>query len=131
MLKKVTILFTLITLCLGTVPVGAEVVGDSEKAIVMQSDAGDLFSTDGVKIGEAYPNPAESFIELKYAISDPDVRVKVVFHNLLGVRVSEHTLKTGDSILTLSTEKFIPGVYFYTVNVNDQNVVTKKLIVKR
>ncbi|MGB5930122.1 MAG: T9SS type A sorting domain-containing protein [Cyclobacteriaceae bacterium] len=118
-------------LCFGFTPVHTGVSKVNDGVVVVQNNAGSLFDADGVKIGEAYPNPAESFIELKYAISNPDVRVKVVFHNLLGVRVSEHTLKAGDSSLTLSTEKFIPGVYFYTVNIDDQNVVTKKLIVKR
>lgn len=100
-------------------------------ADIMQPATQDLFDQDGIRISEAYPNPAESFIELKYAITNPDARVKILFHNVLGVRVAEHTLKVGESSFTMSTEKFISGIYFYTLNVNDQNVITKKLVVKK
>ncbi|MFA0963066.1 T9SS type A sorting domain-containing protein [Roseivirga sp. BDSF3-8] len=130
MLKKFFILVGFIALCSGFTPYQTE-SAERDPNINLGLTDNDLFEAEGIKIGDIYPNPAERFIELKYTISDPGTRVKILFHNVLGVRMAEHSLDAGKSSLLVSTEKFIPGIYFYTLNVNDQNVITKKLVVKK
>lgn len=96
-----------------------------------KSDDNWLYVSDQVTISNIYPNPASDNASLNYIFYDAQTSVKVVVRNVLGSVVGEYTLSAQERQLTLPVDRFIPGVYFYTLWVNNKSVVTKKLIVKR
>lgn len=96
-----------------------------------KSDDNWLYVSDQVTISNIYPNPASDNASFNYIFYDAQTNVKVVVRNVLGSVVGEYTLSAQERQLTLPVDRFIPGVYFYTLWVNNKSVVTKKLIVKR
>ncbi|WP_250631519.1 T9SS type A sorting domain-containing protein [Rhodoflexus caldus] len=96
-----------------------------------KSDDNWLYVSDQVTISNIYPNPASDNASFNYIFYDAQTSVKVVVRNVLGSIVGEYTLSAHERQLTLPVDRFIPGVYFYTLWVNNKSVVTKKLIVKR
>jgi hypothetical protein len=96
-----------------------------------KSDDNWLYVSDQVTISNIYPNPASDYASFNYIFYDQQTNVKVLVRNVLGSIVGEYTLSAQERQLTLPVDRFIPGVYFYTLWVNNKSVVTKKLIVKR
>ncbi|MCS7019253.1 MAG: T9SS type A sorting domain-containing protein [Cytophagales bacterium] len=96
-----------------------------------KSDDNWLFVNDQVAISNIYPNPASDHVSLNCIFYDAQTQVKVVFRNVLGSIIAEFTLAPHERQWVLPVDKFIPGVYFYTLWINNKSVVTKKLVVKR
>ena len=90
-----------------------------------------LFANRDINIHDVYPNPAEDFAVVEYNIINSDVDVKLVLHNVLGSIVSEYKLPLLEKKLKLSTEDLNPGVYFYTLYIDNDGVMTRKLVVKK
>jgi hypothetical protein len=96
-----------------------------------KSDDNWLYVSDQVVVSNIYPNPASDNVSFNYIFYDAQTSVKVVVRNVLGSMVGEYMLSAQERQLTIPVERFIPGVYFYTLWVNNKSVVTKKLIIKR
>ncbi|WP_448518211.1 T9SS type A sorting domain-containing protein [Rhodoflexus sp.] len=96
-----------------------------------KSDDNWLYVSNQVKVSNIFPNPASDVASFNYVFYDSQTNVKVVIRNVLGSVVGEYTLSPQELQLTIPVDRFIPGVYFYTLWVNDKSIATKKLIVKR
>ena len=92
---------------------------------------GILFSQDGIQVGNAYPNPASTEATIDYTLPSFDGTAKVTVHNLLGNKLLEAELKTGQTNLKLSTDRLKNGIYFYSLYLNGQEMVTKKFVVRK
>lgn len=96
-----------------------------------KSDDNFLYVSDQVTVSNIYPNPASEVASFNYIFYDANTNVKVVIRNVLGSVVGEYNLPPQERHLTVPVDKFIPGVYFYTLWVNNKSMATKKLVVKR
>lgn len=77
----------------------------------------------------AYPNPASDNVTIEHFIPSISSGAQLVIRNIAGVVV--HTSSIGQSNKTiLSLETFNSGIYFYSIEVNNKSILTKKLIVK-
>jgi hypothetical protein len=83
-----------------------------------------------IEISEAYPNPASQVLNFAYQLKNNNDEAKVLIHNLLGSLVAEIKLSAFDSQVQIPVSDYKAGIYFYTISVNNQNVVTKKFIIK-
>jgi len=92
---------------------------------------GFMFNSNSISLSDIYPNPVSEVAYINYMIYDEDVEAKIVFHNVLGSGVGEYTLNPVEQELKINTTKFKPGVYFYTLYVDNEGKVTKKLIIKK
>ncbi|MDN5212140.1 T9SS type A sorting domain-containing protein [Fulvivirgaceae bacterium BMA12] len=90
-----------------------------------------LLKNKNIKISNVYPNPVSSFAAIDYNILNDDKDIKIVLHNVLGGKVGEYELSAFDESLVISTEELNPGVYFYSVYIDNDNAITKKFIIKR
>ena len=90
-----------------------------------------LFYNDDITISNIYPNPINEVAIWDYSLKNPKTNAKVILHNVLGGIVGEHELSEFESKLKVDTQTFKPGVYFYTLSLHNQNVITKKFVVKR
>lgn len=100
--------------------------------IVKESFQQDVFyEKNNISVKNFYPNPAQEYATLQYNIGNLRGKAKIVLQNVLGSKINEFILEPGNYKLKLSTENLKPGVYFYTLLLNDEGLATRKLIVKK
>ncbi len=92
---------------------------------------GTMYTGNGIKVSDAYPNPAQDYALLDFDINNSGTDAKIILHNVLGNAVSEFSLKPNETSLKIPTDNLAVGVYFYTLNIGNKGVVTKKLIVRK
>ena len=92
---------------------------------------GFMFNSNSISLSDIYPNPVSDVAFINYLIYDEKVEAKIVFHNVLGSGVGEYSLNPVENELKINTVEFKPGVYFYTLYVDNEVKVTKKLIIKK
>jgi len=90
-----------------------------------------FFKKDDITFNNFYPNPAIDKAIMHYTLSNDGSNTKIVLQNVLGSVINEYTLDPRDNKLQLETEQLNPGVYFYTLLINDEGLATRKLIVKK
>jgi uncharacterized membrane protein YciS (DUF1049 family) len=90
-----------------------------------------LYATDQIEISNIYPNPAHDLVKFNYVINDPNMKVKITIRNVLGSVVREEELSHQSRQLEISVNEYTAGMYFYTLSINNQSVITKKFLVKR
>jgi len=81
-------------------------------------------------VGQNYPNPSNAFTLINYTLSqNSDVQFSI--SNMLGQVIDVIDFgnqSSGSHTLKVNTGKFVSGIYFYTLKVNDKTV-TKKMVV--
>jgi hypothetical protein len=82
-------------------------------------------------IGSAYPNPTNRSAQIDYVVKNPNAIVKISINSFIGNPVAEYQLDPLQKNLVINVSDFNPGVYFYTLFVDNKNIVTKKLVVKK
>lgn len=105
----------------------------SEARVAAEAELSDddlLFSNDRVRVSNIYPNPASEFAEIDYRISGPVGEAKMVLLNVLGARVSEYALETGEHKLRIATGDMATGYYLYQLSLDGKKVATKRLLVR-
>jgi hypothetical protein len=94
-------------------------------------DRKSLYSSAEIKLNDVYPNPVTEYAIIDYNLTNSDVKAKMVFHNVLGSIVSEYELMPFENKLKVSATDFNSGVYFYTLYIDGDGVMTHKLIVRK
>ena len=99
---------------------------------VKEADRGDIFyeSTE-IFLRDVYPNPASENAFLDYQLKVEEQEAKIVIHNVLGSIVAQHKLSFNENQLKIPTQDLNPGVYFYTLYLDNRSVSTKKFVVKK
>ena len=90
-----------------------------------------MLKNKNIRISNVYPNPVSNSASIDYSILNNEKDVKIVLHNVLGGKVGEYELSSFDQSLVINTEELNPGVYFYSVYIDNDNAITKKFIIKR
>lgn len=90
-----------------------------------------LYTRDKLSVSNFFPNPAQDIATIDYFIPINEKEIKIIIQNLLGSIVAEYQLDPLDLKLTVNTKEMTPGVYFYTLFINEEGVITKKLVVRR
>ena len=89
------------------------------------------FSHKDIKLGDIYPNPSNRVAQLDYTLVNPKAKAKITLTSFIGNPIAEYDLDPTRNSLVIPVSDFQPGVYFYTLFVDNKNVVTKKLQVKK
>lgn len=89
------------------------------------------FTHKDIKLSEVYPNPSNRIAQLDYELVNPKAKAKITINSFIGNPIAEYELDPERNSLVISVTDFQPGVYFYTLFVDNKNVVTKKLQVKK
>lgn len=92
---------------------------------------GIFFSQEGIKVSNAYPNPASSQASIDYSIMSVQTNASIVVHNLLGNKVTEVVLEKDEPNAKIFTDALDNGIYFYSLYIEGKRVATKKLVVKK
>jgi len=90
-----------------------------------------LFQSKDITIEDVYPNPVQDFAFIDYRIHNENVKAKLTIHNILGKAMNEYDLPTSETRVKLQTEEFTSGIYFYTLYLDNNGVLTRKLIIRK
>lgn len=90
-----------------------------------------VFQSKDITIHEVYPNPVVDQAFIDYRLHSEAVKAKLIVHNILGSAMANVDLPFAESKAKIQADEFSPGVYFYTVYLDNVGVLTRKLIVRR
>ena len=95
------------------------------------SGSGSEFTHKDIKLSEIFPNPSNRIAQLDYELVNPKAKAKITINSFIGNPIAEYELDPERNSLVINVQDFQPGVYFYTLFVDNKNVVTKKLQIKK
>ncbi len=90
----------------------------------------DHFLAD-TELSEAYPNPSSQYAFFDYKLPNGIHSATLFVHNLLGSKVNEKKIIEPSGKIELNTSELNEGIYFCTLVVKNEVVVSKKLVVNR
>lgn len=99
--------------------------------IVSQVNSSLLYSSPDIVINEVYPNPVSEFAIIDYSLKNKNKKAKIVLHSVLGSVLEEYELQPLESKLKISVDTWNPGVYFYTLYIDNDGVMTRKMVVRK
>ena len=90
-----------------------------------------VFQSRDITIHDIYPNPVIDQAFIEYKLHSENVKAKLVVHNILGSAMNNLDLPYAETKVKIHAEDLTPGVYFYTLYLDDIGVHTRKLVVRR
>jgi hypothetical protein len=90
-----------------------------------------LYSSKNLDLSDVYPNPVSETAIFDYRIKNDTKEAKIIIHNVLGTIAGEYDLNPFEQQLKVSVENFNPGVYFYSLYIDNEGVATKKLVIRK
>ncbi len=91
----------------------------------------DEFDYNEMILSDVYPNPSNRIAQFDYEYKNPKVKARIAINSFIGNPVAEYELDPNRKSLVINVSDFNPGVYFYTLFLDNKNIVTKKLVVKK
>jgi len=91
----------------------------------------DLYTSRTLTVQDVYPNPTSDLAFVDYKIAEDNVKCRLILHNVLGNSVGEYDLSPLETKAKIPTAELNAGIYFYTLYVNGDAVMTRKLVVKK
>ena len=82
-------------------------------------------------VSNPYPNPASSMVSFDYHFPAGTSNARINIHNLLGAKVKEINVPGSDGTLRFDVHDLNDGIYFYSVQINNEIVETKRLVISR
>ena len=90
-----------------------------------------IYQSRNIQLHDVYPNPAIDHAFVNYKVLNDRINAKIRVHNLLGNVVGEYDLGAAENFIRIRTEDLTTGIYFYTLYVDNESVMTRKLIVRK
>jgi hypothetical protein len=83
-----------------------------------------------LSISPVYPNPASTQASFDYEFRQDNIKAHITLRNVLGNVVGRYELSRENRQLNITTHDFAPGIYFYTLTIDNKDVLVRRLIVK-
>jgi hypothetical protein len=96
-----------------------------------RNEKSSIYTSRFITIHDVYPNPVTDYANIEYQLHDDQVKTKIVIHNILGNAVTQYELPYSEIRIKILAEQFNAGIYFYTLYIDNEGVMTRKLIVKK
>jgi len=101
-------------------------------AVEEKLDKQDIYASKFITIHDVYPNPViDNNAYVDYTIFAEQAKFKIVLHNILGNVVGEYPLPYTENTLRIRTDDMSAGIYFYTVYLENEGLVTRKMMVRK
>lgn len=104
-------------------------------AVVVEYNASPTSVSDDlislVKFSAAYPNPSVNVFYVDYTIPESINKATIAITNMLGSKVKEVTLSNHSGKVQIPVFDLINGIYFYSLMVDHQLILTRKFVVRR
>ena len=96
-----------------------------------KTDKSHIYSSRFITLHDLYPNPVITSARIDYAIHEVHAKVRIIIHNILGTPLSAYDLMANQNTVKIDADPLNTGIYFYTLYVNNESVMTRKLMVKK
>ena len=96
-----------------------------------RSEKQSIYTSKYITLKDVYPNPVSDHALVDYKILNDQIKAKIIIHNILGNNHGEYELSSSENLLRIPTDDLSAGIYFYTLYINNEGVLTRKLIVKK
>jgi hypothetical protein len=90
-----------------------------------------VFQSKEITMHDVYPNPIQYQAFIDYKLHSESVKAKIIIHNILGKNMGEYELNTTENRLKIEVDDLLPGVYFYTLYLDNNGILTRKLMVRK
>jgi Secretion system C-terminal sorting domain len=90
-----------------------------------------VFQSKDITIHDIYPNPVNDQAYIEYKLHNEALKVRMVIHNILGSSLNDLNLPHTETKVKIEAADLSPGVYFYTIYLDNIGILTRKLIVRR
>lgn len=90
-----------------------------------------VFQSKEITMHDVYPNPIQYQAFIDYKLHSESVKAKIIIHNILGKNMAEYELTTSESRVKIEVDDLLPGVYFYTLYLDNNGILTRKLMVRK
>lgn len=108
--------------------------GDETHSIILVFTTEALSINNDLKINKfnAYPNPCTSQVQIQYDLAKYSNfrNANIVITNLVGKKLKTTALRGINGKETIDVSMLPAGIYFYSIEVNDRIISSKKLIIK-
>ena len=104
---------------------------DLNFAVEERSAKLDIFTHPQIILHDVYPNPVVDYAYVDYDLINTETEAKIIIHNILGNPMDEYNLPAAENKVKIRAESMNAGIYFYTLYLDNEGVVTRKLIVKK
>lgn len=104
---------------------------DVNFAVDERSGKEDVYVSPHITLHDVYPNPVTDYAFINYDILNDAIKAKIIIHNILGNPVDEYNLPSAENKVKIRAETMNTGIYFYTLYLDNEGVITRKLIVKK
>jgi hypothetical protein len=94
-------------------------------------DRKSIYNSPFITVHDVYPNPAIEWASIDYKIHQPQPSYAITVRNLLGNVMHRYALPAGENRLKMHTEELTPGIYFFTLYIDNEGVMTRKMMVKK
>lgn len=94
-------------------------------------DKNNIYQSRAITVKDVYPNPSIDHAYIDYQVTSDRIKARLRIHNILGNVVGEYDLSPYETLVRIKTEELNAGIYFYTLYVDNESVMTRKLIVKK
>lgn len=90
-----------------------------------------VFRSKEITLHDVYPNPATDQAFIDYQLHNETIKAKMVIHNILGSAMGDYELPFVETKVKIRTDELAAGIYFYTLYLDNDGVLTRKLIVRK
>jgi len=90
-----------------------------------------IYTSRFITIHDVYPNPMVTSANIDYQLHQDNVKAKIVIHNILGNALQEYELPFAENRVKITADDLGSGIYFYTVYIDQEGLMTRKLIVRK
>ncbi|MEX1239773.1 MAG: T9SS type A sorting domain-containing protein [Cyclobacteriaceae bacterium] len=104
---------------------------DLHYAVEERSAKEDIYASPHIILHDVYPNPVVDYAYVNYDMLNGEIDAKIIIHNILGNPIDEYSLPSSENRVKLRAESMSAGIYFYTLYLDNEGVMTRKLIVKK
>ena len=105
-------------------------VAEPKTVLEIVKSEDNMFANDKIVVRNVYPNPANEFAAIDYAITGNVSDAKIVIYNVLLSGIGDYDLNKNEKQLRVNTQDMPTGVYYYQLMLEGKKVATKKLIVR-
>ncbi len=100
-------------------------------AVEEKPEKQNIYHSRFITLHDVYPNPVVDQAVVDYKVLNDQVKAKIVVHNILGNIVGEYPLPSFENFVRVKTDDLSAGIYFYTLYIDNEGVMTRKLIVRK
>ena len=96
-----------------------------------KSEKQSIYASRLITLHNLYPNPVSDYAFVEYTLHSDETEARIAIHNILGNTIEEYPLPFSESKVKIGAGSLNAGIYFYTLYLDNEGVVTRKLIVKK